>query len=81
MRKRPRHPDKEVETAIQYAEKHGWLFKDSGKSAHSWGRLYCPLHTTEGHQMSVWSTPRNAFAHAQQIQRFVDKCKHTGDKK
>jgi len=76
MVKRIRHPNKEIEEAILYAESNQWIFKDSGKSSHAWGRLFCPLHTREGHQMSVWSTPRNAFIHAQQIRRLVDKCKH-----
>lgn len=76
MAKRPKHPNKEIEEAILYAENNGWKYKDSGKSAHAWGRLLCPLHAREGHQMSVWSTPRSAFIHAQQIKRLVDKCQH-----
>jgi hypothetical protein len=76
MPKRSKHPDKEIESAILYAEKNGWIYKDSGQSAHAWGRLFCPLHTREGHQMSIWSTPRDAFNHARQIKRLVDKCQH-----
>ena len=74
--KRSRHPNKEIEEAINYAEQNGWLFKDSGNSAHSWGQLLCPLHTREGHRISIWSTPRSAFNHAQQICRAVDRCQH-----
>lgn len=76
MKKRSKHPNKEIEEAITYAEENSWIYKDSGKSAHAWGKLLCPLHTREGHKMSVWSTPRNAFNHAQQIKRLVDKCQH-----
>lgn len=76
MLKRCRHPNKEIEDAIKYAEKHGWIYKDSGGSAHSWGQLLCPLHTREGHRISIWSTPRCAFNHGQQIRRTVDKCHH-----
>ncbi len=75
--KRSKHPNKEIEVAISYAEENGWTYKNSGKSAHSWGRLLCPLHTREGHQMSIWSTPRNSFNHAQQIRKLVDKCLHS----
>jgi len=75
--KRKKHPNKEIEKAILYAEQNGWTYKDSGKSAHAWGRLRCPLHTREGHQMSIWSTPRNAHNHAQQIRRMIDKCLHS----
>jgi hypothetical protein len=74
--KRSRHPNKEIEEAISYAEQNGWAYKDSGKSSHAWGRLLCPLHTREGHQMSIWSTPQNPFNHAQQIRRLVVKCWH-----
>ena len=76
MTKRTKHPDKEIESAIVYAEDNGWKYKDSGKSAHAWGRLLCPLHTREGHQLSIWSTPRSPYNHAKQIQRQVDNCKH-----
>jgi hypothetical protein len=74
--RRSKHPNKEIEEAILYAEQKGWIFKESGKSAHAWGRLLCPLHTREGHQMSIWSTPRSAFNHARQICRLVDNCEH-----
>lgn len=76
MIRRCRHPNKEIEGAIQYAEQNGWVFKDSGNSAHSWGKLLCPLHTVDGHIIYVWSTPRNAFNHAKQIRRDVDHCQH-----
>ncbi len=81
MAKRPKHPNKEIEAAILYAEKNGWIYKDSGKSAHAWGRLLCPLHTREGHQMSVWSTPRNPYNHSRQIEKLVDQCQHAEDEK
>jgi hypothetical protein len=76
MIKRLKHPNKEIEKAILYAEQNGWVYKASGKSAHAWGRLICPLHTREGHQMSVWLTPRSTFNHARQIKKLVDKCYH-----
>lgn len=76
MIKRAKHPNKEIEEAIKYAEEHGWTYKDSGNSAHSWGQLLCPLHTREGHRISIWSTPRNTFNHAQQIRREVERCQH-----
>lgn len=76
MIKRQKHPNKEIEKAIVYAEKRGWTYKHSGKSAHAWGKLLCPLHNREGHKMSIWSTPRNTYDHALQIKRLVDKCQH-----
>ena len=73
---RNRHPSKEIEQAILYAESKGWCYKKSGNSAHAWGILLCPLHITEGCKMSVWSTPRDSYVHAKQIRRRVDKCPH-----
>jgi len=76
MAKRSKHPNKEIEEAIVYAEQNRWIYKDSGKSAHAWGKLLCPLHTQEGHKVLIWSTPRSTFNHARQIKRSVDKCQH-----
>jgi len=73
---RPKHPNKEIDEAIQYAIENGWRYKESGKSSHSWGRLLCPLHSPEGCSMSIWSTPRNTGNHAKQIMRKVDQCLH-----
>jgi len=75
MTRKP-HPNKEIETAIQYAEAHGWRYRKVGNSAHAWGRLLCPLAARQGCAMSVWSTPRNSYHHATQIRKQVDKCPH-----
>lgn len=73
---RKQHPNKEIEAAVQYAEAHGWRYKKAGNSAHAWGRLLCHLETREGCMMSVWSTPRNPYNHAEQIRKRVDQCPH-----
>jgi hypothetical protein len=73
---RPRHPHKEIEGAVQYAEAHEWRFI-KGKG-HGWGRLLCPFNSREGCQVSVWSTPRNPERHAKDILRAVDRCEHPG---
>jgi hypothetical protein len=75
---RPKHPNKEIEQAIKYAESKGWRYIASGSSAHAWGRLFCPLASREGHSMSVWSTPKSPENHARQIRRNVDACEHQG---
>jgi hypothetical protein len=79
--RRSKHPNKEIEGSISYAEENGWTYKDSGKSAHAWGQLLCPLHTREGHRIMIWSTPRSSYNHAQQIRRAVDKCQHEAEEK
>lgn len=73
---RPRHPNKEIEKAIQEAESNGWYYKPSGNSAHAWGRLYCPLNNREGCMMSIWSTPKSANNHANQIRQKIKQCCH-----
>ena len=58
MPKRNKHPNKEIEAAIQYAEEKGWEYRDSGNSSHAWGKLFCPLHAREGHYISIYTTPK-----------------------
>jgi hypothetical protein len=74
MAGRSRHPSKEIESAIRYAEKLGWTVELS--NGHAWGRICCPRHTTEGCQISIWSTPRVPEHHAKRIMKIVDRCDH-----
>jgi len=67
-----RHPNKEIEEAVAYAEARGWTVKMS--NGHAWGRLFCPLKTREGCLVSVWSTPKHPQDHAKDIVRAVDRC-------
>lgn len=71
---RPRHPDKHIEAAVQYAESRGWRVQVS--NGHAWGRLFCPDGTPAGCIISVWSTPRKPQNHARHIRREVDRCPH-----
>lgn len=57
MAARPKHPKKEVEDAVAYAEAQGWTWlKVHG---HAWGKLYCKHHDRDGCTEFVWSTPRS----------------------
>lgn len=76
MIKRNKHPSKEIERAIVFAEEKGWRYQETGKSAHAWGRLLCPLKDRAGCSMSIWSTPSNSDNHANQIRRNVNSCPH-----
>jgi hypothetical protein len=76
MTKRKIHPNKEIEKAVQYAEKLKWRYIKVGGSGHAWGRLLCPLEQREGCSMSIWSTPRDPENHAKQIRKRVDHCSH-----
>lgn len=69
---RPRHPNKEIEDAVGYAELKGWVWRKQGH----WGRLYCAHADRDGCQFGVNGTPRNPENHAKQIIRAVDRCPH-----
>ena len=71
---RPRHPDKNIEAAVSYAESLRWRVEIS--EGHAWGRLYCPERSPEGCIVSVWSTPKNPENHARHIRRAVELCTH-----
>lgn len=71
---RSRHPDKEIEEAVAYAETLGW--RVVAVKGHAWGRLYCDHADREGCMISVWSTPRSAGNHARDIIRAIDRCPH-----
>lgn len=43
--KRKRHPIKEIEHALIYAEKYGWRIEMGG--SHTWGRMFCPNNDLE----------------------------------
>ena len=75
---RSRHPNKEIEKALQFAAGKGWRIKESiGGSAHAWGRMYCPLKTRDGCIVSVWCTPRVPENHAKQLLQAVNRCSHS----
>lgn len=81
---RARHPSKEIEQAIQYAERHGWTVEKSTGSAHCWGQMLCPANNKQCWnglhcRQSIWSTPRSAANHAKSLKKIVDKCEFTGD--
>jgi hypothetical protein len=74
---RNKHPKKEVEAALQYAEANKWVIEVGG--SHAWGKMYCPYNDKtcrcgEFCISSIWSTPKNAGNHAKQILRVVDNC-------
>ena len=69
---RSRHPDKEIEEAVAYAENLGWSLRKQGH----WGRLYCAKADRDGCQIGVHGTPKNCGNHARQIIRAVDRCPH-----
>ncbi len=73
---RPKHPNKEIEAALQYAESKDWTVEKTRGSSHAWGRARCSGGRRGDCLMSVWSTPRVPENHARQIRRRVDACTH-----
>jgi len=74
---RPRHPSKEIEKALAYAETQGWHVRLL--SGHAWGKIQCPWNDSGCRcgtfcQVSVWSTPRVPEHMAHNIRRVVDGC-------
>lgn len=74
---RKRHPKKEIEKAVDYAETCGWTVVLA--SGHAWGKLMCPWNDETCRcgvfcQMMIWSTPRVPEDVARKIQRAVDGC-------
>ena len=74
---RKKHPNKEIESAIAYAESMGW--EVIARTGHAWGSLRCPSNNPDCRsglfcQMSVWSTPKNPGGHARQLIQKVDGC-------
>jgi len=72
----PRHPNKEIRKAIQYAIDKGWRLKKSGPRAHAWGRLLCTSGEQGGCIIPIYSTPSNPQNHARNIRRRLDRCPH-----
>lgn len=74
---RRKHFNKEIESALRYAELHGWRIEVGG--GHAWGRMYCPMQDLECRcgefcLSSIWSTPKNTRNHARQILRIINNC-------
>ena len=75
----PKHQDKDIQNALEYAEGMGWRIVPSGGSSHAWGKLLCPFNDSacrcgEFCISSIWSTPKNPTNHARQIRRIVNRC-------
>lgn len=78
---RNKHPDKKIEAALKKLESAGWVVEAAkGRSAHSWGYVLCPANAGNACRsgtfcrMSVWSTPRNPQAHADELLRKANGC-------
>jgi hypothetical protein len=75
---RDRHPAKEVEAALRYAEERGWVVVRATGHTHVWAMIYCCGRSGDGGcKKTVSSTPRNPGAFARDIRREVERCRCT----
>ena len=61
------------------------VFTGQEFKSHTWGMMKCPFNNENCRNgiyclTSIWSTPRNAHNHAQQIRKVVDKCLYKEEK-
>jgi hypothetical protein len=64
---RRKHPHKDIESAIKYAEENAWRVETGG--SHAWGKMYCPYNDKECRcgefcQASIWRVVDNCTTHA-----------------
>ena len=72
----PKHKNKAVRAAIEYAISKGWRLEKVTRKGHAWGKLYCPLASRDGCRFTVYGTPAIPEAPARDLRRTVDRCQH-----
>jgi hypothetical protein len=72
---RTRHPKKDVEQALRFAEDNGWTVVPTA-SGHRWGEMKCLHEGRDACRVSIWSTPKNPGNHANRIRQRVRNCPH-----
>jgi hypothetical protein len=70
----PKHPKKEVNDALDYADKQG-LKVERTSAGHKWGRIGCSC----GASVPIWSTPRSPHNHGRRLRRWVMKHDHDAE--
>lgn len=75
MAGRTRHPKKDVERVLRFAEEQGWSVVAT-QGGHRWGEMVCAHEGREACRYSVWSTPKNAGNHANRLRQHVRNCPH-----
>jgi hypothetical protein len=76
MSPRTRHPDKDVQKALEEAMMAGADLEVRPKKGHAWGRLSCGRGGQHSCRMLIWCTPSNPHAHARDIRALTRKCPH-----
>src|SRR5215471_11500968 len=71
---RRRHPKKDVEQALRFAEASGWTVLEVHRG-HRWGLVTCG----SGCGRAIFCTPREAGDHARDVRRAVTRCPHCNE--
>lgn len=78
MPTRQRHPKKEVETTLRWAEALG-LQVEVRNHGHTWGRLLFAQGTPDEASWWIRSTPRVPGDHAAQLRRAVERAQRQAE--
>jgi hypothetical protein len=70
---RQRHPHKETEAVLRYAESLGWTVVVGG--SHAWGFLMCPSKRRGACNFQIPCTPHNPEGAAGRLKRKVNNCR------
>lgn len=76
--RKQKHPHKDIEEALQYAEDNDWIVEPN-KRGHAWGKMKCPQNNVNcrGYRYCITvinSTPKSPSNHAKQLKRAVSGC-------
>lgn len=73
MGRRCLHPKQEIRKALADADLEGFEVENTSAHGHGWGYVRCPKC---GQRFGVYSPPRSAGNHANQIRRFIRRHNH-----
>jgi hypothetical protein len=73
--RRAKHPKKDVEQALRFAEENGWLVRSTARG-YRWGEMICGHAGPDRSRISMLSTPTNPGKHANRLRRKVRNCPH-----
>lgn len=78
-----RHPDKDVNAAIEAMREAGWQIERSrSRSGHAWGKAFCPHSGQNEHldcAVSISGTPRSGSNEERRLRRRIRRCQRIGE--
>ena len=78
-----RHPDKDIDAAMVEMREAGWrIERTKGRSAHAWGKAFCPIGRDSRHMdcaTSISGTPRSGADEARRLRQRIRRCQRLGE--